>query len=349
MYLFLTRGVGAVVETFSTRTVSHSAYVKIGKAIKETKKIMKPVSKNRPTDDPVMLTRWLLKLCNIPSESPAIAHCTREWFANLNASQCPDRETRVFRGMDNLLKRVPLGVQSDTDTGDLGGKEYMRYKRQTRGEYEDLMMEFDFRCRRAAMMNYYEASGYEKNIYRLEIVAALLGTISISAVTAWCLPKSSWLTSPSFENLSQMSTMGIVGMTGAGLVYFLSKGSSRVIPSLSRRAELNIEAAAAWQRLAQTTRSFRIRLDNPKLDVPDYATWYEQLITEREKLCVKVSIPQATYERFNDPKLVYSIMKQRRHMFLQYLDLETSDLDDFKVKVKNETKDEPQTSNGLTI
>ena len=42
------------------------------------------------------------------------------------------------------------------------------------------------------------------------------------------------------------------------------------------------------------------------------------------------SIPQSTYERFNDPRLVYSIMSQRRKMFLQYLDLENSDLEDFK-------------------
>lgn len=258
--------------------------------------------------------------------------------------------------MDSLLRRQAQPQKHDDHNDDekktdgVDEEEYMKYKRQTRGEYEDLMMEFEFRCRRAAMMNYYEASGYEKNIYRLEIVAAFLGTVSVSAVGAWFLPRNSWLSSTSsFESFSHLSTVGMVGLAGAGLVYFFSKGSSRVMPSLSRRAELNIEAGAAWQRLAQTTRSFRIRLDNPKLDVPDYADWYEHLLKEREKLCVKVIIPQATYDRFNDPRLVYRIMKQRRKMFLQYLDLETSDLDDFKVKVKQEPKDEAPSSNGLTI
>ncbi|RUS85112.1 hypothetical protein EGW08_007117 [Elysia chlorotica] len=243
--------------------------------------------------------------------------------------------------MDNFLKRAPLGVQNDDDEDD--EKKYMEYKRQTRGEYEDLMMEFEFRCRRAAMMNYYEASGYEKSIYRMEVLAAFLGTVSVSTVAAWFLPKNSWL-SPSSSltehSFSQLGVLGVVGVAGACVAYVLGKGSSRVIPSLSRRAEVNIEAGAAWQRLAQTTRSFRIRLDNPKLDVPDYASWYEQLVTEREKLCVMASIPQATYEKFNDPNLVYGILRQRRQMFLQYLDLEQCDLDDFKVKVKAEPEDE---------
>ncbi|KAK3780743.1 hypothetical protein RRG08_050707 [Elysia crispata] len=250
--------------------------------------------------------------------------------------------------MDNRLKRAPLGVQGH-DEEEADEKQYKKYKRQTRGEYEDLMMEFEFRCRRAAMMNYYEASGYDKWISRMEIIAAFLGTVSVSAVAAWFAPKTSWFSSSSMESFSQLGAVGMIGVAGACLVYFLGKGSSRVIPSLSRRADVNIAAGAAWQRLAQTTRSFRIRLDNPKLDVPDYATWYEHLLAEREKLCVMASIPQSTYDRFNDPKLVYNILRQRRQMFLQYLELEHSELEDFKAKVKEEPKEETRVNDGLKI
>ncbi|GFN84518.1 hypothetical protein PoB_001102400 [Plakobranchus ocellatus] len=242
--------------------------------------------------------------------------------------------------MENCLKRKPAIVSSG-EGGHIDENEYSKYKQQTRGEYEDLMMEFEFRCRRAAMMNYHEASRHDNNAYRLEILVAFLGTVSVSSIFAWFLPGNSWLTSPSTGNLSRLGTLGIVGVTGAGLLHLLSKGSSRIIPSLSKRAETYVGAAAAWQRLAQKTRSYRIRLDNPKLDVPDYADWYEGLIAERERLCVMAVIPQTTYDKFNNPRLVYHTMRQRRQMFLQYLQLETSDLDDFQTETRYHAKVEP--------
>ncbi|GFR57975.1 hypothetical protein ElyMa_000015800 [Elysia marginata] len=53
----------------SQRTVSHYAYVKIEKQLEETPKIMKPDSKNRPTDVPVTQTRCCFKsvICKIPT------------------------------------------------------------------------------------------------------------------------------------------------------------------------------------------------------------------------------------------------------------------------------------------
>ncbi|BFZ08989.1 hypothetical protein BsWGS_12028 [Bradybaena similaris] len=205
-------------------------------------------------------------------------------------------------------------------------EEYESYKLQTRGEYEELMIEFEFRCRRAAMMNYHEASNYDQKVYRMELVAALLGTVSLTTIGAWLLQKQtdSW-----FSNISKLGGVGVVGVVAAFIIEMMSKGSTRIIPSLSRRAQAHVTAGASWQALALKTRSYRIQLDNPKLDVPVYAEWYLDLITQREKLSSMVCIPQPTYIKFNDPSLVFQPLKQRRHLFLRFLELEKMDADDF--------------------
>ncbi|KAK3744978.1 hypothetical protein RRG08_037594 [Elysia crispata] len=183
----------------------------------------------------------------------------------------------------------------------------------------------------------------------MEITAAFLGTISITPVVACFVPKTSSFSSSFIESFGQLGAVGMIGVAGACLLYFLGKGSSRVIPSLSRRADVNVAAAAAWQRLAQTTRSYRIRLDNPKLDVKDYATWYERMLVEREKLCAMASIPQSTYNKFEDPDLVYDKLIRRRQIFLHILEQERLEPSDFKAKVKEEPKEETRVKDGLKI
>uniref|UniRef100_A0A0B6Z9G8 SMODS and SLOG-associating 2TM effector domain-containing protein n=2 Tax=Arion vulgaris TaxID=1028688 RepID=A0A0B6Z9G8_9EUPU len=227
--------------------------------------------------------------------------------------------------MENYLKRTPV-VVSKNKNGELVEEEYDQYKLQTRGEYEELMIEFEFRCRRAAMMNYHIASNYDRKVYKMELVAALLGTVSLTTVGAWLLQQN---TDFSFINLSKLGGFGIVGIVAAFFIELLGKGSTRVIPSFSRRAESHVTVGAAWQTLAKKTRSYRIQLDNPRLDVPVYAEWYNDLITQREKLCSQVCIPESIYQLYNDPNRVFHPLKERRQMFLQFMELEKMDSGDF--------------------
>ena len=68
-----------------------------------------------------------------------------------------------------------------------------------------------------------------------------------------------------------------------------------------------------------------------------YASWFQDLIIDREKLCGQVTIPQSTYKLYSDPLRVYTPMKQRRLMFIKYLQLEdmgvedVADIKDFKL------------------
>ncbi|CAG5131187.1 unnamed protein product [Candidula unifasciata] len=224
--------------------------------------------------------------------------------------------------MENHLRRTSAVVSTDR-RGEPSVEEYQQYKLQTRGEYEELMIEFEFRCRRAGMMNYHESSKYNLKVYYMEVAAALLGAVSLTSIGAY------FMQSQGTEWFSNMGKLGGVGVVGAFIIELMSKGSARIIPSLSRRAEAHVTAGASWQALAQKTRSYRIQLDNPKLDVPVYAEWYHDLITQREKLCSAVCIPESTYRKFNDPALVFKPLKRRKHLFLQFLELERMDDDDF--------------------
>ncbi|CAL1535810.1 unnamed protein product [Lymnaea stagnalis] len=149
------------------------------------------------------------------------------------------------------------GVAADSD--------YNTYRIQTRGEYEELMTEFEFRCKRSAMINNHEASSYERIVYWTELVAALLGAVSVSTLGMWLLHWQSSVTS--LASFAQLGSLGVLGLAIAFIIELLSKGGERIIPSFSKRAEAHIKAGAAWQRLAQKTRSYRIQLDNPKLDI----------------------------------------------------------------------------------
>ncbi|KAH9492983.1 hypothetical protein Btru_022818 [Bulinus truncatus] len=211
-----------------------------------------------------------------------------------------------------------------------GESDYFKYRLQTREEYEELMMEFEFRSRRMAMINNFEASVYERKAYWSEIIAAFLGTFSVTSLGIWLAQLQSTITS--IATFVQLGSLGILGLIVAFIIQLISKGSERILPSFSKRAEAHIRAGASWQRLAQKAKSFRIQLDNPKLDVNTFSDWYDQLIDQKEKLSSTVIIAQSTFKMLDDPKKVFASIKQQRQMFLQYLALEKMDAKDLHVK-----------------
>ncbi|XP_055883312.1 uncharacterized protein LOC106072044 isoform X1 [Biomphalaria glabrata] len=236
----------------------------------------------------------------------------------------PLKKSHVTRSMSSTRAAPALD--------DVGGGEtdYYKYRLQTRGEYEDLLTELEFRSRRMAVINNYEAAAYERKAYWTEIIAALLGAFSVTGLGIWLAQLQSTITS--VVAFVQLGTLGIFGLMVAFVVQLISKGSERVLPSFSKRAESHIKAAAAWQRLAQRAKSFRIQLDNPKLDISTFAEWYEQLIEQKEKLSSTIIIAQSTFNLLDDPKKVFAEMKKQRQMFLQYLALEHMDAKDLHVK-----------------
>ena len=190
------------------------------------------------------------------------------------------------------------------------------------------------------MMHYYEASRYDRKIYYMECLSAFIGSMSCTSVGV-CLLQKQDISLASFSLSSLTSdkgslnpqSLGSLGAFGIGLVFvlqLLGKGSMKILPSFSRRQQLHVTAAAAWQKLAMKTRSYRIQLDNPKLDVGTYAKWYLDVISAREKLCTIVAVPQSTYTLYSDPRTVMGAMKNRRLMYLKYLQLEDLDKDDME-------------------
>ncbi|GFN84516.1 hypothetical protein PoB_001102200 [Plakobranchus ocellatus] len=239
--------------------------------------------------------------------------------------------------MENCSKNEPVRASK----GERGNIEHFEYEQSSKLKYNKMMMEIEFQCEKEAMMNNYEASGLSKKPRIVEIIEDLSDTMSASSVEEWLLSSSSEPSSLPSENFTSNRYVRMFAVEGAACLSYLLKSSSRFILFFRQQAETYVAAAAAWQHLAQKTRSYLIRLDNPELDVSDCADLYEVLIAEQKQVHGMSVIPQATREIFNDPKLVLDTIKQQRQVFQQYLQLEASDLENSKTKTRQFAQVEP--------
>ncbi|XP_059177569.1 uncharacterized protein LOC131956947 [Physella acuta] len=196
--------------------------------------------------------------------------------------------------------------------------EYSAFKLQTRKEYEHLIYEFELRCHKNALINNHEASTYARRAYLTEIVAAIMGAFAVTSLGVWLAQK----TADYSVYAANWGYLGIFAVGVAFVLQFISKGSERVLPSFSKRAEGHIKAAGAWQMLAQKAMSYRIRLDNPTLDVKTYAEWYDDLITQKEELNPIVISHGATFQKYDDPEVVYNELKKRKMLLIRYKELD---------------------------
>lgn len=184
-------------------------------------------------------------------------------------------------------------------------------------KFDALLKEMKFRCQRAGLMHYYEANGYDRKCYYMELTAAIIGSASVSGIGAFLLQ---WNGGTSGTG-SMTSRFGLIGLLGAGmsvLLGLLSSGSSKLIPTFSKRAEIHKEAAAGWQSLSRLAKSYRIQLRNPQLRVGDYIRWYDELVRMRESVSRIAMVSINTYKVFEDPGHVYRSLNQKRSLFLQY-------------------------------
>ena len=100
-------------------------------------------------------------------------------------------------------------------------------------------MEFEFRCKRAATMHYYEASGYDRKIYHMELLSAIIGSISATSVGVYflkgsSLPSMSSISTAAVSPSSFSGNLGAAGTFGMGVVFILQmlgKGTMKILPS----------------------------------------------------------------------------------------------------------------------
>ena len=148
------------------------------------------------------------------------------------------------------MRRDPI-VQSssepDSDTA--------RFRAYAREKYDDLFEELEFRSQRAAMMHYHEANRYSRKCYYVELIAALLGASSVSGIGVFLFQWDSGSEGMWGASASPLGWLGMLGVVVAALLEFASKGSTKVIPTFSKRCEGHKKAAVGWQRLTRLTRS----------------------------------------------------------------------------------------------
>ena len=176
-------------------------------------------------------------------------------------------------------------------------------------------------------------------MYYMEVTAALLGATSVSGIGAFLLkctsssssssssssPSSSgwtsWFSLPSSRTATRLGLLALLGVALSALLEFASRGSSRLVPTFSRRASAHKDAAVGWQKLGRLTRSRRIQLRDPSLTPGDYAAWYAHLAEQRAAVSAVVLVPSATYRAFSDPARVFAAIRRQRDMFKRYQDM----------------------------
>nr|KAG5705571.1 hypothetical protein BaRGS_034769 [Batillaria attramentaria] len=229
-------------------------------------------------------------------------------------------ENVALRALSMIEKKIVADTADSPDSDKhLKDPDSTSYRNVRQREYDDLFEELEFRSQRAAMMHYHEANRYSRKCYYMEVTAALLGTASVSGVGA-CLLQ--WNSGGEAGLIS--SRLGLCGLFGAVvslLIELAGKGSTKLIPSLNKRLVAHKKAAVGWQRLTRLTRSYRIQLRNPDLDVRDYVAWYAELVAMRQEVSKIAMVPSSTYREFNDPGRVFAALRRKRNMFLRYQEM----------------------------
>lgn len=228
----------------------------------------------------------------------------------------PQEKKYIFP--DNLLDISEPDTKADKDP-DKTHPECVTFRDYAREKYYDLFEELEFRSQRAAMMHFHEATQYSRKCYYMEVTAALLGAVSVSGVGACLLQWNSGGEAGVMS--SRLGLFGLLGVVVSAVIEIAGKGSTSLIPTLNKRLVAHKKAAVGWQRLTRLTRSYRIQLRNPALQVRDYVTWYAELVHMRQEVSKVAMVPSATYRQFNDPGRVFAALRRKRTMFLHYQEM----------------------------
>lgn len=159
-------------------------------------------------------------------------------------------------------------------------------KRQFKEEIERIR----FRSYRASQMEYSEASLYdfwlekfEYLLYILILDGAIIGMYSDLKV------KGTILAAPGI----------LVTLFDAFNKIYCSKNDLDFVPILRTRAVIHNIAAAKWQSLQMKAESCLIMLNKKDLTVETVHAWYNDLCTEREKICANVIVQEHVYKKWN--------------------------------------------------
>lgn len=166
------------------------------------------------------------------------------------------------------------------------------YLARVRTEYDRLLKQLQERCRLEAEKHYFQACRVARINFYMNIVAVVLGCVSLWGVGLFVTQRISSVGSASVTSL-QWSQLGVAGVGTILLGWhleFIAKRSASLLATDQKRSKQHTQSTFGWQHLKHEIRATRLLLRNPDVNITEVDQKYREHIKTRKELSEKVII-----------------------------------------------------------